>query len=206
LIRAIAKRQRLTLENICADGQRHFQDRIQHPVVAAVLGCQIEWLHLVDQHLAQLAFKGTLDLRRLKRLPLRQLGRYVPESIAASIIQDHRDLEPQRTTATILFSDIEDFAGMTLQTRIGINTGEVIAGNVGSGSRYNYTVHGDAVNTAARLEHLKNALETITLVSESTVATLEDTYPLRSMGNVRIRGKRDCVGVFALEATNNASS
>ncbi len=46
------------------------------------------------------------------------------------------------------------FAGVPLRTRIGVNTGEVIAGNIGAGDRFNYTVHGDAVNLAARLEQL----------------------------------------------------
>ena len=46
------------------------------------------------------------------------------------------------------------FAGISLRTRIGISSGEVVAGNVGAGDRINYTVYGDAVNLAARLEQV----------------------------------------------------
>jgi class 3 adenylate cyclase/transcriptional regulator with GAF, ATPase, and Fis domain len=90
------------------------------------------------------------------------------------------------------------FAGVTLRTRIGINTGPVIAGNVGSGDRINYTVHGNAVNVAARLEQLNKDHGTVVLVSGSTVSLLTGTYPLESIGEVKIRGKHESVELFKL--------
>ena len=90
------------------------------------------------------------------------------------------------------------FAGVSLRTRIGINTGTVIAGNIGSGDRINYTVHGDAVNLAARLEQLNKDYGTLVLVSGSTVSLLTDTYPLEPIGEVPIRGKNEPVEIFKL--------
>ena len=90
----------------------------------------------------------------------------------------------------------QTFAGVELRTRIGINTGDVIAGNVGAGDRINYTVYGDAVNVAARIEQLNKELGTLVLISESTVDLLSDKNVVESMGDVSIRGKKKTMRVF----------
>jgi len=90
------------------------------------------------------------------------------------------------------------FAGAQLKTRIGIATGKVIAGNVGSGERVNYTVHGDAVNLAARLEQLNKEHGTRILVSAETIALLKGDYRIESMGAMSVRGKSAPVEIHAL--------
>jgi class 3 adenylate cyclase len=90
------------------------------------------------------------------------------------------------------------FAGVSLRTRIGINTGSLVAGNVGSGDRINYTVHGDAVNVAARLEALNKDFGTFVLVSGETVGRLPSAHGLTLIGEVPIRGKRRPVEIFKL--------
>jgi len=100
-------------------------------------------------------------------------------------------LEIQRVVAS------RTFAGQRLRCRIGINTGNVVAGNVGAANRLNYTVHGDAVNVAARLEHLNKEFATGLLLSETTVALLDDVR-LQPMGSVPLRGKRQPIAVFTV--------
>ncbi len=90
------------------------------------------------------------------------------------------------------------FAGVQLKTRIGIATGKVIAGNVGSGERMNYTVHGDAVNLAARLEQLNKDHGTRILLCAETVSLLKGDYRIEPMGAMSVRGKSAPVDIHAL--------
>jgi class 3 adenylate cyclase len=92
------------------------------------------------------------------------------------------------------------FAEVDLRVRVGINTGEVIAGPVGSGDRVSYTVYGDAVNSAARLEQLGKEFGVPALVSDATVARLKRSYPLEAIGEVQIRGKAQALTVYKLAA------
>jgi predicted ATPase/class 3 adenylate cyclase len=91
------------------------------------------------------------------------------------------------------------FAGIELVTRIGINTGPVIAGNVGSGDRISYAVYGDAVNLAARLEQLNKEYGTRVLVSGTTVEHLAGAHGLAPVGEVVVRGKTVPVQIYRLD-------
>ncbi len=85
-----------------------------------------------------------------------------------------------------------------LDIGIGINTGEMIAGNIGSDTIMSYTVIGDNVNLGARLESLNKDFGTRILISEATRRQLKGTYDLRPLGEVMVKGKTRAVQVFAV--------
>ena len=94
-------------------------------------------------------------------------------------------------------TQLKSYGGESLTIRIGINTGHLIAGNIGGEGRQTYTVHGDAVNMAARLEAMNKELGTSILISGSTVDRITDPC-LRNIGNVSIRGQSGQVQVFTV--------
>jgi class 3 adenylate cyclase len=90
------------------------------------------------------------------------------------------------------------FDGEKINIRIGINTGSVVAGAIGARGRLNYTVHGDAVNLAARLEALNKEYGSRLLVSESS-ASLAGDCGLRQFAETSVRGQSHSIKLYTLE-------
>ncbi|MCA1660339.1 MAG: adenylate/guanylate cyclase domain-containing protein [Verrucomicrobiaceae bacterium] len=95
------------------------------------------------------------------------------------------------------FADME-VRGHRLRTRVGINTGPVLAGNLGSSYRFDYAMIGDTTNFAARLESLNKHLGTQVLVAESTRAALRDRFIVRPLGEFRVSGKTQSILIHEL--------
>ena len=93
--------------------------------------------------------------------------------------------------------DIDDMDNM--QVHIGINTGKVVVGTVGSTLRMEYTALGDTVNIASRLESLSRPGQIV--LGESTAQEVKAQVPVVPLGNVRLKGKKEPINVFEVVTT-----
>ena len=80
-------------------------------------------------------------------------------------------------------------------TRVGVNTGEAIVGNFGGSERFDYTAHGDPINTAARMESVNKHLGTRLCISGTTVAQCPDHF-FRPVGALVLKGKTEGIEAF----------
>lgn len=135
------------------------------------------------------------------------VDKYIGDAIVAVFGAPHHDLDHAGNavvTAQECQHRLEDLNrdmliahGIELKQRIGINTGRVVVGNIGSTRRFNYTVMGDAVNLAARLEGANKAYGSTILISDSTVARCERDIEFREIDRVRVVGRAEPVGLYS---------
>ena len=85
-----------------------------------------------------------------------------------------------------------------MQNRIGINTGQMVTGNMGSDSRMNYTMMGDTVNLAARLESSAKQYGIYIQIADSTYESVKDQVVVRALDFVKVMGKEEPVKVYEL--------
>ncbi len=91
---------------------------------------------------------------------------------------------------------LRESLGRDLKMRIGVNTGYAVVGNMGSHSRFDYTMIGDAVNLAARLEGINKQFGTYTLLSQATMEQMAGAFPVREISRVAVVGRKEPVVVY----------
>jgi adenylate cyclase len=94
----------------------------------------------------------------------------------------------------------------SLGMRVGVATGPAVVGNVGSHTKFNYTVMGDTVNLASRVEGAAKVYGTNSLITEATAAAAGGAVPLRELDWLRVKGRGEPVTVFEVLLDSDPTS
>jgi adenylate cyclase len=128
--------------------------------------------------------------------------KYIGDAIFAAwgtpIADPHAALNATKAAWKLFQNDKLHVEGHTHRTRIGVHFGEVVAGNIGSDKRIDYTLIGDAVNLAARLEGINKMLETNILLSGEVKEAAVGEFRTRFVGNFIVKGRDEPVEVHEL--------
>lgn len=100
--------------------------------------------------------------------------------------------------------ELEPLCGRALSLRIGLHCGDAIVGNMGSKARFNYTMIGDAVNLASRLEGANKFFRTKLLISETVASQLSDQTQIKPLGKIQVKGRKHPIAVYSGEMAEKA--
>ncbi|MCF6270768.1 MAG: adenylate/guanylate cyclase domain-containing protein [Melioribacteraceae bacterium] len=143
--------------------------------------------------------KGTLD---------KYLGDSLMAFWGAPLEVENKELHACKTAILMqkkmdeLRSTFSTEAARKVRTRIGINSADVVVGNIGGVERFDYTVMGDGVNLAARLESANKMYGTTVMISETTYAKVKDEVFVRVIDNIVVVGKTEPITVYELLGFN----
>ena len=122
----------------------------------------------------------------------------VPQPLEDHAVRCCRSALRQMKALEELNNELKKEFNNTLAIRIGINTGLVSAGNMGSDSRFEYTVMGDVVNLGSRLEGANKAYDTRVMVGQNTYEAAKEQFEFRLLDLLRVKGKAQPVKVYEL--------
>ncbi|MBQ6782326.1 MAG: guanylate cyclase [Treponema sp.] len=112
--------------------------------------------------------------------------------------------EMRAALPTVELGDLVLPEGMKFNIGIGIHYGDIIVGSIGSKDKTDYSVIGDNVNLASRLEGLTKTYGTQILVSQSVLEDAgEDSFCFRHLDDVRVKGKKDAVSIYAVDRSED---
>ncbi len=190
-------------EGVCT---AYFTDIQSFSIFSEKLGSPTKLVELLNEYLTEMtdslmAHYGTLD-------------KYEGDAIIAFYgAPMHMDDHAQQACLTAL--DMQDKLGELrkkwasegekwpeivhdMRMRIGVNTGLIVTGNMGSKVRMNYTMMGDAVNLAARLESAAKQYGVYTMISDITYEIIKEEFEVRSVDKITVVGKSEPVVVYEL--------
>jgi adenylate cyclase len=119
-----------------------------------------------------------------------------PEPIEEPIISAVRCAKDMISQLKEINEQLNDIVSDEIVVGIGINFGPIIAGNLGSDDRLSYSITGDPVNTAKRIESLTRELPNAILISQTIYDMVRDEIVTKPLGEVEIKGKNAKVNVF----------
>jgi adenylate cyclase len=150
-----------------------------------------------------LANDGTLDkyigdaIMSFWNAPLHQPDHAILACRAAlAMAQREREIQPR----------LAELGGPGLLTRIGVNTGPMIFGNMGSSQKFNYSVLGDSVNLASRLEGANKFYGSRIIISQPAASQLGGQFLVRQLDVLRVKGKARPMAVFELMAEGQGAA
>lgn len=137
------------------------------------------------------------------------LDKYIGDAIMAfwgAPIEDRRQAENALKAALGMLEKLKELnkelksnGDPEINIGIGLYSGPAVVGNIGSDLRFDYTVMGDTVNVASRLESLNKEYKTQIIIGETTKNKLEGDHKFKFLGSVAVKGRKELLNIYTIE-------